>query len=99
MMMVMVVVTMHSRTDAEINARAMMVVMVMMMVTDHNLSSLRGAALGQTLIVGFQQRQGVRDGIEKLAIAGGLRELRAARRRRLGGGHGGEGRGRSQQPS
>ncbi len=45
MVVMMMVVTMHSRTDAEINASTVMVVMVMMMVFDHNLRSLCAAAL------------------------------------------------------
>ncbi len=97
MVMVMMVVTMRSRTDADINAGTVMVVMVMMMVPDHNLRSLCAPRLRQTLIVGFQQRQGVRARIEKVAIAGRLREFRPARRRRLGSSHGSEGRCRSQQ--
>ncbi len=97
MVMVMIVVTMRSRTDADINAGTVMVVMVMM--PDHNLRSLCAARLRQTLIVGFQQRQGVRDRIEKVAIARGFREFRPAGRRRLGSSHGGEGCGRTQQAS
>jgi hypothetical protein len=85
-MMMMMVVTMSSRPDANVNASAVMVVMVMM-VPDHNLGGPGAAALCQTLIVGFQQRQGVRDRVEKVAIAGSLREFRPARRRRLGSGH------------
>jgi hypothetical protein len=95
-MMVMVVMTMRSRPDADVNAGAVMV-MVVMMVTDHDLGGPGASALRQTLVVGFQQREGVRDRIEKVAIAGGFRELRPARRRRLGSGHRAEGCGRSQQ--
>jgi hypothetical protein len=93
-MMVMVVMTMRSRPDADVNAGA---VMVVMMVTDHDLGGPGATALRQTLVVGFQQREGVRDRIEKVAIAGGARKLRPARRRRLGSGHRAEGCGRSQQ--
>jgi hypothetical protein len=46
------IVTMGSRPDADVNASAVMVVMVMM-VPDHNLGDPRAAALCQTLIVGF----------------------------------------------
>jgi hypothetical protein len=53
MMMMMVVVTMGSRPNADINASA---VMVVMMVPDHNLGGPSAGALCQTLIVGFQQR-------------------------------------------
>ena len=94
-MVMMVVVTVRSRPDPDINASAVMV--MVMVVPDHNLSGPGAAALCQTLIVGFQQRQGIRDRIEKVAIAGSLREFRPARRRRLGSGHRGEGCGRSQQ--
>ena len=52
MVVMMVVVTMGSRPDADINASAVMVVMVMM-VPDHNLGGSGAVALGQTLIVGF----------------------------------------------
>lgn len=97
-MVMVMVVAMPSRTDPDINAGAVVVVMVMM-VPDHNLRGPCAFALRQTLIVGFQQRQSVRDRIEKVAIAGGLREFRRARRRRLGSSHGGEGGGRSQQAS
>jgi hypothetical protein len=54
-MMMVVVVTMGSRPNADINASAVMVVMVMM-VPDHNLGGSSAGALCQTLIVGFQQR-------------------------------------------
>jgi hypothetical protein len=94
-MVMMMVVTMRSRSDADVNAGAVMV--VMMMVSDHDLGGPNATALRQTLVVGFQQREGVRDWIEKVAIAGSLRELRPARRRRLGSGHGAEGCRRSQQ--
>jgi len=93
-MVMMMVVTMRSRSDADVNAGA---VMVVMMVSDHDLGGPNATALRQTLVVGFQQREGVRDWIEKVAIAGSLRELRPARRRRLGSGHGAEGCRRSQQ--
>jgi len=65
MMMVMMVmmVAMVMRPDADINTSAMMMVMVMM-VSDYDLSGPGGTTLRQTLIVGFQQRQGVRDRIE-----------------------------------
>ena len=55
MVVVMMVMAMGSRPDADVNACAVMVVMVMMM-SDHNLGRSGAAALGQTLIVGFQQR-------------------------------------------
>jgi hypothetical protein len=51
--MMMMVVTMGSRPNADINASAVMVVMVM---PDHNLGGPSAGALCQTLIVGFQQR-------------------------------------------
>jgi hypothetical protein len=51
-MMVMMVVTMCSRPDADVNAGAMMV-MVVMVVSDHNLGGPRTGALCQTLIVDF----------------------------------------------
>jgi hypothetical protein len=94
MVMVMMVVAMGSRRDADINASA---VMVMVMMPDHNLGGPGAGALCQTLIVGFQQGQGVRDRVEKVAIAGSLREFRPDRRRRLGSAHRGEGCRRSQQ--
>lgn len=50
----MMVMAMGTRPDADVNACAVMVVMVMMM-SDHNLGRSGAAALGQTLIVGFQQ--------------------------------------------
>jgi hypothetical protein len=93
--MVVMMMTMRSRPDPDVNTGAMMV-MVMMMVSDHDLGGPSAATLCQTLIVGFQQRQGVRDGVEKVAIARSLRKFRAAGRRRLGSGHRGEGCGRSQ---
>ena len=92
--MMMVVVTMGSRPNADINASA---VVVMMVMTNHNLGGPSAGALCQTLIVGFQQGQGVRDRVEKVAIAGSLREFRPDRRRRLGSAHRGEGCRRSQQ--
>jgi hypothetical protein len=95
MMVVMVMVTMCSGPDADGNTGAMM--MVVMMVSNHDLGSPGAAALCQTLIVGFQQRQGVGDRIQKVAIAGCLRDFRPARRCCLGSGHRGEGSGRSQQ--
>jgi hypothetical protein len=48
-MMMVMIVTMGSRPDADVNASAVMV----MMVPDHNLGDPRAAALCQTLIVGF----------------------------------------------
>lgn len=63
MMMVMMVVAVVVRPHADINTSAMMMVMVMM-VSDYDLSGPGGTTLRQTLIVGFQQRQGVRDRIE-----------------------------------
>jgi hypothetical protein len=94
-MMMVVVVTMRSRPDAHINAGAMM--MVVMMVPDHNLGSPGGPVLRHTLIVRLQQRQSIWNRIEKVAIAGRLREFRPARRSRLGGAHRSKGCGRSQQ--
>jgi hypothetical protein len=97
MMVVMVVmVTMHSRPGAHIDADAMMVVMVVM-VPDHYLGGPGARVPGLTLVVRFQERQGVRNRIEKVAIAGRLRKFRPARRSRLGGGHRSKGCGRSQQ--
>ncbi len=49
--MVMVVVTMPPWSDPDVNAGTMMV--VMMVMTDHNLSGPNGAGLGQPRIVGF----------------------------------------------
>jgi hypothetical protein len=95
-MMMVVVVTMRSWPDADVNAGAMMVVMVMMM-SDHDLGGSGRATLRHSLIVGFQQRQGVRDRIEKIAITGILREFRTPRRGRLGSSHRGKGCGCSQQ--
>src|SRR5262249_48824113 len=51
-MMMMVVVTMHSRSDADVNAGAVMV-MVVRMMSDHDLGGPGSAALRHTLIVGF----------------------------------------------
>jgi hypothetical protein len=93
-MVMMVVTIMPARPDPHGDAAMMM---VMMMVPDHNLGGPGARVLGQTLIVRFQERQGVRNRIEKVAIAGRLREFRPARRSRLGGGHRSEGCGRSQQ--
>ena len=62
-MMVMMVVAVVVRPHADINTSAIMMVMVMM-VSDYDLSGPGGTTLRQTLIVGFQQRQGVRDRIE-----------------------------------
>ena len=95
MMMVVVVVTMPVRPDAHIDAGAMMV-MVMMMMPDHNLCGPGSPVLCHPLIVRLEQRQGVRNWIEKVAIAGRLRELRRAGRS-LGGAHRSQGCGRSQQ--
>ena len=52
MMVVVMMMTMGSRPDADINASAVMVVMVMM-VTDHNLGGPRATVLYQTLVVGL----------------------------------------------
>jgi hypothetical protein len=93
--MMVMVVTVRSRPDPDMNVRAMMV--MMMVMPDHNLRGPGAAALCQPFIVGFQQRQRVRDRIEQVAIAGSLREFPPACRRRLSGGHRGEGCGRSQQ--
>jgi len=89
-MVVMVMVAMGSWPDANINARAVMV----MVMPDHNLGGPGAGALCQTLIVGFQQGQGVWDRVEKVAIAG---SFRPDRRRRLGSAHRCEGCRRSQQ--
>ncbi len=51
MMMMVVVVTMPPWSDPDVNAGTMMV--VMMVMTDHNLSGPNGACLGQPGIVGF----------------------------------------------
>jgi hypothetical protein len=91
--MMVMVVTVRSRPDPDMNARAMMV----MMMPDHNLRGPGAAALCQSFIIGFQQRQRIRDRIEQVAIAGSLRGFRPACRRRLSGGHRGESCGRSQQ--
>ena len=56
-MVMMMVVTMRSRSDADVNAGAVMV--VMMMVSDHDLGGPNATALRQTLVVGFQQREGL----------------------------------------
>jgi hypothetical protein len=96
MVVMVMVVTMGSRPDTDINAGAVMVVMVMM-IPDHNLGGPGAGALCETLIVGFQQRQGVRDRVEKVAIAGSLREFPPDRRRRLGSAHRCQGCRRSQQ--
>jgi hypothetical protein len=45
----------------------MMVMVMMVMMPDHNLGGPGAGALCQTLIVGFQQGQGVRDRVEKVA--------------------------------
>ena len=52
MMVVVMMMTMGSRPDADINASAVMVVMVTM-VTDHNLGGPRATVLCQTLVVGL----------------------------------------------
>ena len=93
MMVVVMMVTMRSGPDVDVNAGAVMV----MMVSDHDLGGPGGAALRHSLIVGFQQRQGVWDRVKKVAIAVNCREVRLARRGRLSSGHRGEGCGRSQQ--
>jgi hypothetical protein len=51
MVMMMVVMTVPPRPDSDGNAGTMMV--MMMVMTDHNLSGLNGAGLGQPGIVGF----------------------------------------------
>jgi hypothetical protein len=53
MMVVVVVVTVPARLDADMNASAMMVV-VMMVMSDYDLGGLRAATLCQTLIIGLQ---------------------------------------------
>jgi hypothetical protein len=93
--MMMVVVTMRSWPDADVNAGAVMV--MVMMMSDHDLGGPGRATLRHSLIVGFQQRQGVWDRVKKVAIAVNCREVRLARRGRLSSGHRGEGCGRSQQ--
>ena len=93
--MVMVMVAMGSGRDADINASAVMV----MVMPDHNLGGPGAGALCQTLSVGFQQGQGVRDRVEKVAIAGSLREFRPDRRRRLGSAHRGEGAAAPNRPA
>ncbi len=50
-MMMVMVVTVPPRPDPDGNAGAMMV--VMMVMSDHNLSGPNGAGLGQPRIVGF----------------------------------------------
>ena len=45
-------------------------------MSDHDLGGPGSAALRHPLIFGFQQRQGVRDRVEKVAIAGSRGELR-----------------------
>jgi hypothetical protein len=94
-MVMMVVVAMGALPDADINASAVMV--MVMMMPDHNLGGPSVGALCQTLIVGFQQGQGVRNRVEKVAIAGSLLDFRPDRRRRLGSAHRCEGCRRSQQ--
>ena len=49
MVVVMMVMAMGSRPDADLNASAVMV----MMVTDHNLGGPRATVLYQTLVVGL----------------------------------------------
>jgi hypothetical protein len=87
----MMVVAMDSWPHTNVSASAVMV------MPDHNLGGPGAGALCQTLIVGFQQGQGVRDRVEKVAIAGSLREFRPDSRRRLGSAHRCEGCRRSQQ--
>ena len=96
MMVVVMMVTMRSWPDVDLNAGAVMVMMVMM-VSDHDLGGPGAATLCHSLIVGFQQRESVWDRVKKVAIAASRRELRLARRGRLSSGHRGEGGGRSQQ--
>lgn len=93
--MVMMVVAMGARPDADINASAVMV--MVMMMPDHNLGGPSAGVLCQTLIVGFQQGQSVRDRVEKVPIASSLLQFRPDRRRRLGSAHRREGCRRSQQ--
>ncbi|HEV2625691.1 MAG TPA: hypothetical protein VGV62_11355 [Xanthobacteraceae bacterium] len=50
MMVVMMVMTVPSRPDPDSNAGA---VMMMVVMTDHNLRGLNGVGLGQPSIVGF----------------------------------------------
>jgi hypothetical protein len=49
-MMMVVVMTVPPRPDPDVNAGTVMVMMVVL--TDHNLSGLNGACLGQSGIVG-----------------------------------------------
>jgi hypothetical protein len=86
MMMVMMMMTVRSWADPDVNSGTM-VMMVMMVVSDHNLSGLDTAILRQPFIIGFQKWQGVRNGIEKVSISTSLREFRTPRWRRLGGAH------------
>jgi hypothetical protein len=51
MVMVMVMVTVHSGPNADVNA-----VMMVMMMSDHDLGGPGCTALRHPLIVGFQQR-------------------------------------------
>ena len=95
MVVVMMMVAMGSWSDTNVSASAVMV--MVMMMPDHNLGGPGAGALCQTLIVGFQQGQGIRDRVEKVAIAGSLREFRPDSRRRLGSAHRSEGCRRSQQ--
>lgn len=65
----------------------MVMVVMVMMIPDHNLGGPGAGALCEMLIVGFQQRQGVRDRVEKVAVVGSLREFRPDRRCRLDSAH------------
>jgi hypothetical protein len=51
MVVVVMMMTVPPRPDPDVNAGTVMVMMVVM--TDHNLSGLNGACLGQSGIVGF----------------------------------------------
>jgi hypothetical protein len=86
MMVVMMVMPVRSRADPNVNAGTM-VMMVMMVMSDHNLGNSGPAALRQPFVIGLQKRHSVRDRIEKVAIAGGLRKFRPDHRRGLGGAH------------
>jgi hypothetical protein len=85
-MMMMMMMPVRSRADSDVNAGAM-VMMVMMVISDHNLGGSEAATLRQPFVVGFQEWQGIRDRIEKVAISRGLREFRAAHGRGLDSAH------------
>ena len=90
--MMMVVVPVVSRSHANSNAAMMMMMVVM---ADHNLGDLDAAGLGEPRIIGFQKWHCIGDGIEKIAVACGLRDFQSARGRRLGASQCGQRRSRS----